>query len=76
MTTYSGYRDHAGVKFPSRIQQSAGGYPVLDVMVKEVVPNAPAEIAVPEPVRTATERVTPTRSPTACGSSRAGRTTA
>ncbi len=58
VTTYSNYRDFGGVKFPGRIQQSQGGFPVLDVAVKEVQANAPAEIAIPDNVRTAAERVT------------------
>ena len=57
VTTYSEYRDFAGVKFPTRIQQSQGGFPVLDVTIKEVQPNAPADIPVPDAIRTATERV-------------------
>ena len=57
VTVYSDYRDHSGVKFPGRIQQSQGGFPVLDLAVKEVQPNAPAEIAVPDNVRGAAERV-------------------
>ena len=57
VTTYSGYRDFGGVKFPSRIEQSQGGHPVLEVAVKEVQPNAPAEIILPDNVRSATERV-------------------
>ncbi len=58
VTVYSGYRDYGGVKFPGRIQQSLGGHPVLDLAVKEVQPNAPAEFAVPDNVRGAAERVT------------------
>jgi glyoxylase-like metal-dependent hydrolase (beta-lactamase superfamily II) len=58
VTSYSGYRDFGGVKFPTRIQQSQGGFPVLDVAIKEVQPNAPADIALPDAVRNATERVT------------------
>ena len=58
VTTYSDYRDFGGVKFPTRITQSQGGYPVLDVTVKEVQPNAPADIQLPDAVKTATERVT------------------
>jgi glyoxylase-like metal-dependent hydrolase (beta-lactamase superfamily II) len=46
------------VKFPSKIQQSQGGFPVLDLVVKEVQPNAPADIALPDAVRSAAERVT------------------
>ena len=58
VTTYSDYRDFGGVKFPTRIRQSMGGHPTLDVTVKDVQPNAVADIAAPEVVRTATERVT------------------
>jgi len=36
VTTYSDYRDFDGIKHPTRIQQSQGGHPVLDVTVKEV----------------------------------------
>lgn len=58
VTQYSDYKDHAGVKFPSRIRQSQGGYPVLDVQVSEVQVNPGADIAVPELVRAASERAT------------------
>ena len=58
VTTYSDYRDFSGIKHPTRIRQSQGGHPVLDVTVKDVQPNAPAEIALPDPVKNATERVT------------------
>ena len=58
VTTYGGYADFGGFAFPTRITQTQGGYPVLDLAVREVVPNAPADIALPDAVRTATERVT------------------
>jgi glyoxylase-like metal-dependent hydrolase (beta-lactamase superfamily II) len=58
VTRYSGYRDYGGVKFPSRIRQSQGGFPVLDLAVKEVQPNAAADIQLPDAVRNAAERVT------------------
>jgi glyoxylase-like metal-dependent hydrolase (beta-lactamase superfamily II) len=58
VTRYSDYRDYGGVKFPSRIQQSQGGFPVLELAVKEVQPNAPADIQLPDAVRNAAERVT------------------
>ncbi len=58
VTAYSDYRDFGGVKFPMRIRQSQGGFPVLDVTVKEVQPNATADIQAPEAVRKAAERVT------------------
>ena len=56
-TQYSDYRDYGGVKFPSRIRQSQGGFPVLDLQVAEVQPNAPAGIEVPALVQSFTERV-------------------
>src|SRR6266851_3367145 len=58
VTRYSNYRDYGGVKFPSRIRQSQGGFPVLDLAVKEVQPNAPADIQLPDAVRNAAERAT------------------
>jgi glyoxylase-like metal-dependent hydrolase (beta-lactamase superfamily II) len=58
VTTYSDYRDYGGVKFPTRIAQTQGGFPVLDLTVKEVQPNAPADIELPDAVKNATERVT------------------
>lgn len=57
VTRFSGYRDHGGVKFPSRIEQSQGGFPVLDLAVSEVQTNIKSDIAVPELVRTFSERV-------------------
>ncbi|WP_158290166.1 MBL fold metallo-hydrolase [Ramlibacter sp. WS9] len=59
ITLYSGYRDFAGVRFPSRIQQEQGGFPVLDIAVKEVEPNVPAGIEVPALVSSFAERVAP-----------------
>lgn len=58
VTSYSNYRDFGDVKFPMSIKQSQGGFAVLDLAVKEVQPNAPADIAVPDAVRNAAERVT------------------
>lgn len=55
---YTDYRDQGGIKFPARIQQSQGGHPTLDVTVKEVQANAPADIQTPDAVLKATERVT------------------
>ena len=50
-TTYSDYRDYAGVKFPSRIVQKQGAFPVLDLAVTDVQPNAPVNIHVPDAAR-------------------------
>ncbi len=52
-TTYSDYKDFGGVKFPTRITQTQGAYPVFDLMVKDVKPNAPAPLPVPDGVKTA-----------------------
>jgi glyoxylase-like metal-dependent hydrolase (beta-lactamase superfamily II) len=56
-TVYSGYRDFGGVKFPSRIRQELGGFPVMDLEIKTVTPNAPAGIEVPALVTSFAERV-------------------
>jgi len=58
VTTYDSYSDFGGFAFPTRIKQSQGGFPTLDLTVREVVANAPADIALPDAVRTAAERVT------------------
>jgi len=58
VTRYSGYRDAGGVRFPGRIEQSVAGHPVLELAVREVQPNAAVDIAVPDAVRSAAERVT------------------
>ncbi|MBI2769887.1 MAG: MBL fold metallo-hydrolase [Burkholderiales bacterium] len=58
VTLYSDYRDFGGVKFPTRIRQNMGGFPVLDLQVKEVVANQPSGIEVPALVTAAAERVT------------------
>ena len=34
---FSDYRDFAGIRFPTRIVQRQGGYPLLDVMVTDVI---------------------------------------
>jgi glyoxylase-like metal-dependent hydrolase (beta-lactamase superfamily II) len=53
-TTYSDYKDFNGVKFPTKIVQTQGGFPVLELNVSEVQPNAAANIDVPEAARGAT----------------------
>ncbi|MBC7780193.1 MAG: MBL fold metallo-hydrolase [Proteobacteria bacterium] len=58
VTTYSDYLDHGGVKFPSRIRQTMGGFPVLDLVVKTVEPNAAVSLPVPDAARNQGERVT------------------
>lgn len=58
VTTYAGYADFGGFAFPTRVTQEQGGHPTLDLTVRDVIPNAPADIALPDAVRTAAERVT------------------
>jgi len=55
---YSEYRDVGGAKFPMRIQQSMGGFEVLDLQVSEVKLNVSSGIEVPALVSAASERVT------------------
>jgi len=45
---YSDYRDFNGVKFPMKIQQKQGGYPIFDLTVNDVKPNAPVTISAPQ----------------------------
>ncbi len=54
---FSDYQDVGGVKFPMRIRQSMGGYPMLDLAVTEVKPNSAASFEVPALVSSAAERV-------------------
>jgi glyoxylase-like metal-dependent hydrolase (beta-lactamase superfamily II) len=51
--TFGDYRDFGGVKFPTRILQRQGGYPLLDVTVTDVRPNAAVTIEVPASIRDA-----------------------
>ena len=51
---YSDYKDFGGVQFPLRIEESAGGFPSVDLAVSGVRPNVPVDLAVPETVRQAT----------------------
>src|SRR5262245_11448564 len=48
---YWDYRDFGGVKFPTRIRETIGGYPTLDLLVTDVRPNAAVDIQAPDAVR-------------------------
>jgi glyoxylase-like metal-dependent hydrolase (beta-lactamase superfamily II) len=48
---YSEYKEFAGVKFPTRIRQTIGGHPALDLTVTDVQPNVAVDIAVPDPIK-------------------------
>lgn len=52
-TTFSGYKDFGGVKFPARIVQKQGGFPVLELTVTSVNANPGLTVAVPDLVKTA-----------------------
>ena len=56
--SFSDYKDFGGVKFPMRIRQNLGGYPVLDLAVIDVKPNVATDIAIPPIVAAAKENVT------------------
>ena len=45
---YSDYQDAGGAKFPSHIVQKQGGYPIFDLMVTDVKPNAAVTIQPPQ----------------------------
>ena len=53
VTTFSDYKDYSGVKFPSKIVQTQGGFPVWDIAVTSVQPNAAADLPVPAAVQSA-----------------------
>jgi glyoxylase-like metal-dependent hydrolase (beta-lactamase superfamily II) len=61
ITTYEGYRDFGGVKFPMRIRQTMGGHPVLDLLVGDVRVNGADAIEIPANVRDQREKVTSER---------------
>ena len=54
VTEYDDYKDFGGVKFPTRIKQTAGGFPALDLTVIDVRPNAAVDVSVPATVTAAT----------------------
>ena len=49
--TFNDYKDFAGVKFPTRILQREGGYPLLDLNVSDVRVNQPVALDVPANIR-------------------------
>ena len=51
--TDADYRDFGGVKFPTKIRQTAGGHPALELTVTDVQPNMVFDAPVPVAVRQA-----------------------
>jgi len=64
-TIFDNYKDFGGVKFPTHIVQKQGGFPVLDLTITDVKPNAPVLIdnaelrggASPAPAATTSEKL-------------------
>ena len=54
VANYSEYRDFNGVQFPARIEIHQGGYPLWELTVTSVTPNAPLDLPVPDAVAAAT----------------------
>jgi glyoxylase-like metal-dependent hydrolase (beta-lactamase superfamily II) len=52
--SYADYRDFGGVKFPTKIRQTYGGFPALELTVTEVKANVAADLPVPDNVKQAT----------------------
>lgn len=53
-TTYSDYRDFGGFRFPTKMVQKQGGFPVFELTVTAAQANVPLDISVPDSVRQAT----------------------
>ena len=58
VTTYQEYRAIDGVQVPMLIRQTMGGFPVLDVAVKDVQINPPLAMPIPDAAKNTAERVT------------------
>ena len=54
VATFADYKDYGGVKFPGKIAISEGGFPSWEFNVTKVTPNAPADLPVPDAVKSAT----------------------
>jgi len=50
---FSEYKDFGGVRFPTHIVQRSAGYPLLDLTITDVTPNAPVALEVPASIRQA-----------------------
>jgi glyoxylase-like metal-dependent hydrolase (beta-lactamase superfamily II) len=54
VATYSEYRDFGGIQFPGKILIEQGGFPLWDLTINAVMPNAALDLTVPENVAAAT----------------------
>jgi hypothetical protein len=57
VTTYDDYKATGAIRFPTRVRQTMGGYPVLDLAITDVQANPSLALAVPEAARNTAERV-------------------
>jgi glyoxylase-like metal-dependent hydrolase (beta-lactamase superfamily II) len=57
VTVFEGWRQFGSLRFPGRIRQTQGGFPTLDLEVKEVQAGVAADIQVPPNVSGFGERV-------------------
>jgi len=53
VAAYSDYKDFSGVQFPAKIVVTQGGFPLWDLSITNVMPNAPLNLTVPEAVANA-----------------------
>ena len=54
VANYSDYRDFSGIQFPAQIRIDQGEFPLWEMNVTSVTPDAPADIPVPDAVQAAT----------------------
>jgi glyoxylase-like metal-dependent hydrolase (beta-lactamase superfamily II) len=63
-TTFANYRGFGGIQFPGQIVQKQGGFPVLELTIDDVQPNAAVNIqapagGAPRPARASAEPIAP-----------------
>ncbi len=54
VATYADYKDYAGVKVPAKVTVTEGGFPIWEMAITDVKPNAAVDLPVPEAVQSAT----------------------
>lgn len=54
VATYADYRDFSGIQFPAKIDIAQGGFPLWELAIADVTPNAAFDLPVPEAVQAAT----------------------
>jgi glyoxylase-like metal-dependent hydrolase (beta-lactamase superfamily II) len=54
VASYTDYKDFSGVQFPTKILVEQGGFPLWDLTITSVMPNAALDLSVPDAVASAT----------------------